>query len=280
MQSASSPARQARSHYRHELRTLTYVTLDDANGGVIRNLNHEGMSIQAVAALRHEQRVRLRFELRFPRWRVDAYGQVSWSKPSGQCGIRFTDLSPRVSGQIDQWIFSNLLDSVARETTHSRSIFEDSVISISRQERATEQIDGLTLSAPPHPVIQLEHRVSGVNEARVPLMEMEEESFEETYAGLNWLSRPISAKSLAWLVDSLVVVAGLLLFALTFLSIARELPEWPVTLGAVAAAAAFVAVAYWSMFAVFGGPSLGARLAQATSGLDHDDETGEEDRFR
>ena len=153
MQSASSPARQARSHYRHELRTLTYITLDEANGGVIRNLNHEGMSIQAVAALRHEQRIRLRFELRFPRLRVDAYGQVSWSKPSGQCGIRFTDLSPRVSSQIDQWIFSNLLDSVARETTHSRSIFEDSVISISRQERETEQIDGLTLSAPPHPVI-------------------------------------------------------------------------------------------------------------------------------
>lgn len=279
MQSASSPPRQARSHYRHELRTLTYVTLDEANGGVIRNLNHEGMSIQAVAALRHEQRVRLRFELRFPRLRVDAYGQVSWSKSSGQCGIRFMDLSPRLSSQIDQWIFSNLLDSVARETTHSRSIFEDSVISIAGQRRETEQIDGLTLSAPPHPVIQLEPRVSSI-EARVPLMEMEEESFAETYAGLNWLSRPISAKSLAWLVDSLVVIAGLLLFALTFLSIARELPEWPVTLGAVVFAAAFVVVAYWSLFAVFGGPSLGVRLAQATSGLDHDDESAEEDRFR
>ena len=135
-------------------------------------------------------------------------------------------------------------------------------------------------SAPPHPVIRLEPQLSSGNEARVSLMEMEEESFEETYARLNWLSRPISAKSLAWLVDSLVVIAGLLLFALTFLSIARELPEWPVTLGAVVAVAAFVVVAYWSMFAVFGGPSLGARLAQATSGLDHDDETGEEDRFR
>jgi len=129
-------------------------------------------------------------------------------------------------------------------------------------------------------VIQLEPRVSSSDEARVPLMEMEEESFEQTYAGLNWLSRPISAKSLAWLVDSLVVIAALLLFALTFLSIARELPEWPVTLGAVVFAAAFVVAAYWSLFAVFGGPSLGVRLAQATSGLDHDDEGGEEDRFR
>src|SRR5260370_37322 len=159
MQSASFPARQARSHYRHELRTLTYVTLDEANGGVIRNLNHEGVAVQAVGALRVQQRVRLRFEL-------------------------------------------------------------------------------------------------------------------------SWLARPISARTLAWLVDSLVVVAALLLFAVIFLSITHELPEWPLTLGAVAAATVFVAAAYWTLFAVFGGPSLGARLAQATSGFDEKEESDGEDRFR
>ena len=57
MQSASFPSRQARSHYRHELRTLTYVILDEANGGVIRNLNHDGVAVQAVGALRVQQRV-------------------------------------------------------------------------------------------------------------------------------------------------------------------------------------------------------------------------------
>jgi len=67
MQFATFPARQPRSHYRHALRTLTYVTLDEANGGIIRNLNHEGVAVQAVAAPRVQQRIRLRFELRFPR---------------------------------------------------------------------------------------------------------------------------------------------------------------------------------------------------------------------
>ena len=283
MQSVSSPARQARSHYRHELRTLTYVTLDEANGGVIRNLSHEGASVQAVAPLRHEQKVRLRFELRFPRLRLDAYGQVSWTKPSGQCGIRFVGLSARVTNQINQWIFSNLLDAAVRETTESRSMFEGSVISVTGQQWASEESDGLTVSAAMRPIIQLKPRMVG-DEACVHVAEREQDyfldSFDESYAKLGRPSRPISAKSLAWLVDSLVMTAALLLFALTFLSIARELPEWPVTLGAVVAAAAFVAGAYWSLFAIFGGPSLGTRLAQATSEPDQDRERDGEDRFR
>ena len=80
----------------------------------------------------------------------------------------------------------------------------------------------------------------------------------------SWLSQPLSGRTLAWLVDGLIVVAGLLLFALIFLSIAHELPPWSVTLGAFLAAAAFIVAAYWGVFAVFGGPSLGARLARAS----------------
>ena len=45
-------AQQARAKHRHDLRTLTYVILDEANGGVIRNLNHQGVAVQAVAAVR------------------------------------------------------------------------------------------------------------------------------------------------------------------------------------------------------------------------------------
>src|ERR1700720_845384 len=102
MQAAPLPERQARTHYRHEQRTLTYVTLDDANGGIIRNLNHEGVAVQAVAALRPQQRVRLRFELRFPRLRVETRGEVVWSTSTGQCGVRFLDLPPRMVRQINE----------------------------------------------------------------------------------------------------------------------------------------------------------------------------------
>src|SRR5450631_930394 len=92
MKAGLSPARQARAKHRHELRTLTYVTLDQANGGVVRNMSHEGIGVQAVAAVRPRQQVRVRFELRYPRLRVEARGEVAWSTFSGECGIRFLDL--------------------------------------------------------------------------------------------------------------------------------------------------------------------------------------------
>ena len=39
MNAAVSTARELRAEHRHELRTLTYLTVDQATGGVIRNLN-------------------------------------------------------------------------------------------------------------------------------------------------------------------------------------------------------------------------------------------------
>ena len=123
MEAAVSPARQARSKHRHDLRTLTYVTLDQANGGIVRNLSHEGIGVQAVAALRPTQQVRVRFELRGPRLRVEARGEVTWATTSGQCGIRFLDLSPRMIRQINEWIFGNLLEGIPLHPELSGSMF-------------------------------------------------------------------------------------------------------------------------------------------------------------
>jgi PilZ domain len=271
MQLVSDPARQARSHYRHELRTLTYVTLDEANGGIIRNLNHEGVAVQAVAALRQEQRVRLRFELRFPRLRVETKGQVSWANRSGQCGIRFVDLPASIRRQIDEWIFSNLLDALARDAVHPR-IFGASVASIVREDSAIE--DGLTLSAAPRPAIRLEPSITKQDDLLLPAHREEypADLVDEPHARVSWLSRPISGRTLAWLADSLVVVAALLLFALIFLSIAHELPPWPFTLATAVAATIFIAATYRTVFALFGGASLGARLAQAASSAEKEEE--------
>jgi PilZ domain len=296
MQSVSFPARQARTHYRHELRTLTYITLDEANGGIIRNLNHEGVAVQAVAPLCLQQRVRLCFELRFPRLRVETYGQVCWASSSGQSGIRFVDLPARTGHQINEWIFSSLLDAIARDAAHSRSIFGASVASNAGEENAgeenageenageenvPEENDGLTLSAAQRPAIRLGPCTAGRDEAQV--RHREEDLADAAYeprAQLNWLSRPLSGRTLAWLVDSLVVIAALLMFALIFLSIAHELPPWPLTLGTASATAVFVAAAYWSLFAVFGGASVGARVAQSASGLEEEEESDGVGRFR
>jgi hypothetical protein len=311
MQSASFTERQQRAHYRHELRTLTYVTLDEANGGIIRNLNREGVAVQAVGALRQQQRVRLRFELRFPRLRVEAHGQVTWASSSGQCGIRFVDLPARTSLQIDQWIFSNLLDAIARDASHPGSIFGASVVSIDREEnvrkehgRDEQENDGPTLSAQARPAIRLKpgfakrseaqsphHREDGWEDAGIhPFQHLTEHDpsehepseyeLHDSSAQPNWLSRPLSGHTLAWMVDALVVIAALLLFALIFLSIAHELPRWPLAVGGASVAAVFVAAAYRALFFMFGGTTLGARLARTAYVLEEDNEAEVAGRFR
>jgi len=44
-----SAPRRRRRHYRHQIRCLAYLNLDQSNGGIIRNLGEAGITVQAVA---------------------------------------------------------------------------------------------------------------------------------------------------------------------------------------------------------------------------------------
>jgi hypothetical protein len=248
MHVVSFPTRQARSHYRHELFQLTYVVLDASNGGIIRNLNSDGVSVQAVAPPHPQQRIRMRFELKSPKVRVETYGQVSWVNPSGQCGIRFMDLPAPASKQIDEWIFSSLIEAAARHALDPNSIFAQD----QRALDATPSVAKLRMAAP--------------------------EAYRESIAELSWLSRPLSGKTLARTVDGLLMLAALLLFVLIFISLTHDLPQWPLILVALISAIVCVAGFYWGLFAVFGAETLGTRMAQAAEPIEENmDEAG---RFR
>lgn len=252
----------ARVHYRHELRALTYVTLDQANGGIVRNLTHDGVGVQAVAAMRPQQQLRVRFDLRYPRLRVETRGEVVWSTPSGQCGIRFLDLSPRLTRQIDEWILGNLLEGASLHPERTGSIFG---------QAATEE-DGLLLSGGLRKVIQLPIQPElSIQPFPVPVTDPPVDEVEQ-----DWLSQPLSGRSLAWTVNSLVVTAALLLFAVVFLSVTREKPPWPLSMACGAGCA--VAFLYWGFFRMIGGLSPGERLAR----LAESDQPQQEisDRFR
>lgn len=253
--------------HRHELRTLTYVTIDQANGGVVRNLSHEGMGVQAVAAVRPRQQVRVRFELRYPRLRVEARGEVAWATFSGQCGIRFLDLPPRLARQIDEWIFGNLLEGISLHSERAGTMFGAGLPAAGPGCDAPEEGDGLMVSAAPVKVIELPVRLQQSG--------YEREIAENAAAPeLDWLSQPLSGRNLIWTINALVMVAALLLFALVFLSVTREAPQRPLTMAGVGAAS--VAALYWGFFQWFGGASPGARLARL-AGLEMD---AEENRFR
>lgn len=265
MEAGISLERPTRTHYRHELRTLTYVTLDQANGGIVRNLTRDGVGVQAVAALPLHQQLRVRFELRSPRLRVETRGEVMWSTLSGQCGIRFLDLSPRVARQVQEWIFGNLLEGISVHWERPESIFARPALSPGMDE----EDDGLMISSTPLNVIELPRQ--GVLVHRTVL----DDDDSEIAVPFSWLSQPLSEKGLTWTVNTLVVIAGLLLFALIFLSVTSEAPSLPITV----AGALFVVLMYWGFFAMFGGCSLGARLARLAMSED-DDEEIRQDRFR
>lgn len=293
MHAASTSTRRARAQHRQNLHTLTYVTLDEANGGIVRNLNHEGIAIQAVGALRLYQRVRVRFELRHPRIKIDSKGEVVWAEASGQCGVRFLGLSSEAVRQIDEWILGDLLDSVP---SRSNSIFGAQV-----DARVESDSDGLLLSPGARNVIQLQpERADGqpvpleTIDTTIDEMNLGEANpgemidtkadlgaFVRTRPELDWLSRPLSGRQMAWTLNSLIVFAALLLFSLVFLAVTQHLPRWPLDLEAGFSAAIFVSAFYWVFFRLLGGSSLGARLARlAESDVPGDNETRDCARFR
>ena len=285
MEAVAFAARKARVHYRHGLRTLTYVTLDQANGGVVRNLSDQGVAIQAVVPPQPQQTVRLRFELRNPNVHVDAHGEVTWVTSSGQCGVRFVDLSPRARRQINQWIFGSLLDFMPPDAGGTASILTLSPVSDGLKES-----DGLIVSALPRPVIQLGSKADAtferkLEQVRIPTAErpaiFDPEGIRDASdQSQDWFSQPLSGRTVALLVDSLVVIAGLLLFSLVFLATARELPPWSVTIGSLALAGVFVTTAYWTLLSLFGESSLGECVARLATRDLNDPTEGAGPRFR
>ena len=287
MEAVAFAARKARVHYRHRLGTLTYVTLDQANGGVVRNLSDKGVGIRAVAPPQPKQTVRLRFELRHPNVRIDAHGEVTWVTPSGQCGVRFVDLSPRARRQINQWIFGSLLDFIPQDAGGTGSILAPSLASGGLKE---SESDGLIVSALPRPVIQLGSKVDATFERKLehvqiptaerPVIFDPESGRDASEQSQDWFSEPLSGRTVALLVDSLVVIAGLLLFSLVFLATARELPRWSVTIGSLALAGVFVTTTYWTLLSLFGESSLGERVARLATRDLNDPTGGAGPRFR
>ena len=135
------------------------------------------------------------------------------------------------------------------------------------------EADGLMVSPAPPKVIELPTRSHAIADVR-------DDADENLPAPeeLDWLSQPLSGRSLVWTINGLVMVAALLLFALVFLSVTREPPRWPLAMSG--AGAVLVVALYWGFFRVFGGTSPGARLARLAGCELEDDEDSRDSRFR
>jgi len=239
----SGPTASRRLGYRHAIQSLVYVTLDQGNGGIIRNLSQDGCAIQAVASLTADQTLRLRFELLNPKSRFDVRARVTWATATGQAGLRFQEMDPRSRRLLSDWLFTALLRLVEQQAA---PVLE-----------GQEGRDGLILPAPAHPAI----RLPGVAPPQVGAPNDAVDA-----VALAWWPRPISSRTLAGLMDGLVLLSAVLMFFCGFLVVTRSMPTWPVVLALGFGVAGAFTVVYWFLFAVIGRGTAGVRLARIVMG--------------
>jgi hypothetical protein len=258
--------RNRRRPYRQKIRSLVHVNLDAADGAILRDLSEFGIALQTVTPLAPNQQVHLHFELPAPRVRVEAAGRIAWTDSWGQAGVQFLDLPQGSERLLKQWILSQILSSA-----YLFSPCEAAAVEGNRAEGATE----LLFSAAPRPAIRLEARPAS---PIAPHQEAHPRSLR-----LLWSPIPISLEALSKLLDGLILLCAVLLFAVMSMVITNILPTWPVTLAlAVGVAALFVAL-YWFLFVFWIGATPGQHLAQlaySDSGSGLYSEREDQARFR
>jgi Tfp pilus assembly protein PilZ len=250
-----------RSHYRHQVQSLAYVSLDQSNGGIIRNLGDSGMAIQAVAPLQLNQHVFLRFELANPRVRVEATGRVAWSDPAGQAGVEFSALSRRSERLLKDWIFIQLLASAQHSAGDAALLYGKS-----GQEAAE-----LLFSSGARPAIRLKPTAPAARP---------EETETPRLLHLPWFPFGMSAPALALLVDGLIVLSAVLLFALICMAMVGVVPAWPLALAIGIGVAAVFGVLYRFLFLFWMGGTPGDWIAGLSGDPCAGNETPADDRPR
>jgi|HubBroStandDraft_6_1064221.scaffolds.fasta_scaffold07619_6 hypothetical protein len=250
-----------RGHYRLKLQTLSYVNLDHANGGIIRDLTPTGMAVQAVAPLRADQSVHIRFELLGPRLKIEASGRVAWADSMGQAGIEFLNLSRRSARLLKDWLFTQLLAS-SQQAARADSVFKRDI---------SQGAPSLLFSAAPRPAIALRP-----NEIKLQSAVFADES---QLLQIPWCPFPIASSVFSRSVDGLILVSAVLLFSLVSLAMTQLLPAWPIAFALVLGAATLFSAAYWMLFTFWMGTTPGARLAKLAEMQGHSEEE-ERPRFR
>ena len=237
-----------RRYSRQALRSLAYVKLDQANGGIIRDLTESGIAIQAVGRLHPGQELDLRFDLISPRVRVDARGRVAWADSSGQGGIQFVGMTPRMQRALRDWLLIQMFSAAAISG-------RDSMFSSGAME--------LTFSVPARAAIVVEPTIA--DELESPRVE--------------WGLFSLSTRSFSVFVDAVVLLCAVLVFAISSIAVMGGVPAWPLAAALLLTAATIFVAVYQVLFSDWlCGATPGRRLA----GLASNPAGGEEysQRFR
>jgi PilZ domain len=238
---------------RHKINILIYVTLDQGNGGIIRDLSEYGVAVQAVGALRVHQHVHLRFDLPSTRVRVDAIGHVAWADTSGRAGIEFTQIGHRARQLLRDWLLMNLL-ATASYVSQASGICT---------EPKSGETGELAFAPPGRPSISLTTKETVRSNANPETLQEEqhEDVLSELWLEFSWWPVPIAARTLSSAVDALVLLVSLLLFCSIFLAITHQKPPWPTAVAASAGVLIIFSFLYRFLFVTHGAGTPGYRLA-------------------
>jgi hypothetical protein len=256
-----------RRPYRHKIRTLAQVSLDATNGAILRDLSEFGIALQTVTPLAPNQQVHLRFELPASRMRIEGEGRIVWTDSWGQAGVQFLHLPSRSERLLKEWILTQILSSA-----YFFAPCESAAVEGNRAEGANE----LLFSAAPRPAIQLE--TPPASPAVLPHQEARLRSLR-----LLWLPVPISQSVLSRMVDGLILLCAVLLFAVMAMAMTNVVPTWPLTLALSSGVTAIFVAIYWFLFGFWFGSTPGEHLARLAHSEWRNGRHGEEEdrtRFR
>ena len=85
---------------------------------------------------------------------------------------------------------------------------------------------------------------------------------EDAMVRFLWCPVGISAGSLSWLIDSLILVSAVLLFLMLSLAMTHSLPAWTVVLALGLGVACLFTTLYWFLFTIWMGATPGVCLVQ------------------
>lgn len=98
--------RERRRYHRHLLRASGSIAVD-AGAELqisITNISHGGISIECNRQLDQGGAARLKFYLPGTKRMLEVKGEVMWSNPEGQAGIRFQVLTLEMKRELDTWL--------------------------------------------------------------------------------------------------------------------------------------------------------------------------------
>ena len=94
-----------RNFLRHPLKSLAYVEVGAANGGVILNLGEGGLAVQAVSEIHGHKLDLVRFQCEPARNWIETAAKIAWTSESRTvAGLEFIGLPDSVRDQIRNWI--------------------------------------------------------------------------------------------------------------------------------------------------------------------------------